>query len=116
MLALVLTSSFTVQNQQEINQATAGSFNYLRVHRQGKNVAMTWAVASPEFVQFVVEKSYDDYNYDPSGCVASNASSTYKYTDTDVFAGIIYYRIRGFRSDGSSECSATETVRIVQKH
>lgn len=117
--ALVLTSSFTIDTQEKLNQqsqSTNSCFSFFRAHRQAKGVAMSWAVSAPDVVQFVVERSYDDYYYETAGSVNYNSASTYKFQDNDVFPGYVTYRITAIKADGSTECSPTERVRIVKRH
>jgi hypothetical protein len=114
---LVLTSSFTVANQQEANVNKAFScFNYLRVHRQGKNdVAINWAVNSPQISMFILERSYDGDFFDNVSTVAANGASVYRQQDKDIYPGVIYYRVVAVYNNGSTECSPVESIRIVQR-
>ena len=119
--ALVLMSSFTIDTQQKLNQQTTESaptscFNYFRIHRQAQGVAMTWATSATDIVQFVVEKSYDDYYYESAGAVTSSNHGSFKFVDNAVFPGYVYYRIMAIKADGSVECSPVESVRIVKRH
>lgn len=120
--ALVLMSSFTIDTQQKLNQQTQQSaptscFNYFRIHRQAQGVAMTWATSANDIVQFVVEKSYDDYYYESAGTVNQNSNNgSFKFVDNAVFPGYVYYRIMAIKADGSVECSPVESVRIVKRH
>ena len=114
LAALILTSSFTIDTQQKLNQQLP-CFNYLRAHRQAKNVAMTWGINSSDVVQFAVERSYDGDFYDNVGTVNQNGSRSYKFTDLSVFPGTIYYRITAVKADGTTECSPIVSVRIVQR-
>jgi hypothetical protein len=112
---LVLTSSFTINNQQKLNDKAAnGCFNYFRIHRQAKNVAATWSVNTGDVVGFYVERSYDGEFFENAGTLNYNGSSVYKYSDMGVFPGVIYYRIRAVKANGSTEYSDVETIRIVQ--
>lgn len=116
--ALILTSSFTVNQQQQLNdqQSTNSCFNNFRVHRQGKaGVSVNWSVTIPDIAGFEVERSYDGEFFEPINTVNFNGSSTYKYHDNGVYPGIIYYRITAVKSDGSKECSPVESARIVQR-
>jgi hypothetical protein len=119
--ALVLMSSFTIDTQQKLNQhsqpaSVTSCFNYFRVHRQAQGVAMTWSTTANDIVQFVIEKSYDDYYYEAAGSVNSNNSRSFKFVDNAVFPGYVYYRIMAIKADGSVECSPVESVRIVQRN
>jgi hypothetical protein len=114
--ALILTSSFTMNVQQKLNeQATVSGFNYLRAHRQAKNVVVTWSVNSTDVVTFAVLRSYDGDFYEPIGTVDFNGSASYKFKDLGVYPGRIYYRITAVHSDGTTESSSDESVRIVQR-
>ena len=113
----VLTSSFTIDVQQKANQhSTVDCFNYFRAHRQGKAVSMTWSVANPDVTSFVIERSYDNFFWETAGSMNSNGNASYKFNDSSVFPGTIYYRITAVKTDGTSECSPIETVRIVQRN
>ncbi len=118
LAALVLTSSFTVNEQQQLNEqasATFNCFNFVRAHRQAKNVVINWSVNDPSIVQFTIERSYDGEFFDPAGGHAFSGSGSYKFTDLNVFPGMIYYRIVALKADGTTECSPVETVRIVSR-
>ena len=115
--ALILTSSFTVSEQQQLSQQKPdnGCFNSFRAHRQGKaGVSLNWTITTPDIVQFMVERSYDGEFFEPVNPVNFNGSSSYKYHDNGIYPGRIYYRIMAVKTDGSSECSQVEMVRIVQ--
>ena len=113
----VVTSSFTIDVQRNLNEHSTSSncFNYFRTHRQGKGAGLTWAVTSNEIVQFVVEKSYDGEFFEPAASVEFNGASSYKFIDNDVFPGYITYRVTAIKGDGTSECSPTDQIRIVQR-
>jgi hypothetical protein len=116
VFALILTSSFTINTQQNLNKKNGtGCFNHVRVHRQGKNVVTAWAVTSNDIVGFSIERSYDGDFFEEAGSVDGDGSSSYKYTDVGVFPGLIYYRIKAVKTDGTTEYSAVETIRIMQR-
>jgi hypothetical protein len=114
--ALIVASSFTVSQQKELNQNKGTDcFSRINVHRNGKaDVAITWSVSSADITQFVVERSYDGDFYESVASVNFNGSSSYKSKDKGVFPGVIYYRVTAIKSDGTTECSPVETVRIMQ--
>jgi hypothetical protein len=115
LAALIITSSFTVNQQQQLNQQSDNCFNSFRAHRQGKaGVSLVWTVSSSDITQFVVERSYDGEFFDNVNPVDFNGSSSYKYNDKEIYPGVIYYRVVAVKSDGTTECSPVETVRIVQ--
>ena len=118
LTALIVMSSFTVNQQQQLNQeqSSNGCFSNFRAHREGKaGVTLNWAIATPDVVQFVVERSYDGDFFENVNSMNFNGSATYKYKDNGVFPGWIYYRITAIKADGSTEQSTVEMVRIVQR-
>jgi hypothetical protein len=114
--ALIVASSFTVGNQKQLNQKSVTScFSRFNVHRAGKSdIEITWAVSTNQITQFVVERSYDNDFFENVNTVKFNGSSSYKSKDNGVFPGYIYYRVTAIGSDGSTEQSPVESVRIVQ--
>lgn len=118
ILALIFTSSFTVSQQHQLNQQEQSSscFNSFRAHRQGKaGVSLSWTVSGSDITQFVVERSYDGEFFENVNIVNFDNSRNYKYHDTGVYSGMIYYRISAVKADGSTEYSPVEIVRIVQR-
>ena len=114
--ALIVASSFTVSQQRQLNQQSVNScFSRFNVHRAGKaNIEITWTVSSADINQFAVERSYDGDFYENVTTVNFNGSSSYKSKDNGVFPGYIYYRVTAVKSDGTTECSPVEVIRIVQ--
>lgn len=114
--ALIVASSFTVSQQKQLNQQSVNScFTRLNVHRAGKsNVEIAWTVSASGVTQFVVERSYDGDFFDNVTTVNFDGSSSYKSKDAGVFPGVIYYRVTAIMSDGTTECSPVETIRIMQ--
>lgn len=112
---LVLASSFTVDVQEKSINDDNQCFNFIRGHRQGNGAAISWGSSANDVNGFVVERSYDDYMWEPAGS-AAGGSGSYRVKDESVFPGIVYYRVMANKSDGSTELSPTITVRIVQKH
>ena len=115
--ALIVASSFTFNKQKELNQqSVTNCFARFNVHRAGKaNIELTWTVSSPDISQFVIQRSYDGDFFDDLNTVPFNGSSSYKSKDNGVYPGVIYYRVTAVKSDGTTECSSVETVRIVQR-
>jgi hypothetical protein len=117
LAVLIITSSFTIDTQQKLNEQStkaSGCFNYFRTHRQGKGITATWSVNTQNVVQFVVQRSYDGDFYEYAGSVNFSNSNSFKFTDENVFPGVIYYRIVAIKSDATTETSDVESVRIVQ--
>ena len=114
--ALILMSSFTLHEQNELNKKNSQEcFNTLRIHRQAKNVVTTWSVNTNDVIMFHVERSYDGEFFEDAGTVDYNGNSNYKYKDLNVFPGLIYYRIKAVKTDGTTENSAVESIRIMQR-
>lgn len=114
--ALIVASSFTAANQKQLNgQSVNNCFSRFNVHRAGKsNIEITWSVSEANITEFVIERSYDGEFYENVNSINFNGSSSYKSKDVGVFPGTIYYRVTAHKSDGSSECSPVETIRIMQ--
>ena len=116
VVALIITSSFTVNQQKQLNQRTTSCFSHFNAHRAGKaDVELTWSVSSADVVQFSIERSYDGDFFENISSPNFNGSASYKYKDAAVYPGYIYYRITAIKADGSTECSSVESVRIVQR-
>lgn len=116
VVALIITSSFTVNQQKQLNQRATSCFSHFNAHRAGKSsIELTWSVSSADVVQFSVERSYDGDFFENISTPSFNGSASYKYKDAGVYPGYIYYRITAIKSDGSTECSSVEMVRIVQR-
>ncbi|HEX6333713.1 MAG TPA: hypothetical protein VFZ78_05775 [Flavisolibacter sp.] len=115
--AMILTSSFTINVQENLNkQSTQNCFDYFRAHRAGKAaVAMMWGVSANDIVQFAVERSYDGSYFEPAGTVAFNGAAGYKFTDNSIYPGYLHYRIIALKTDGTTECSPTVMLRVVQR-
>lgn len=114
--ALIVASSFTVSQQKQLNQSTNSCFARINVHKAGKSdIEVTWTVSSADISQFAVERSYDGEFFENVNTVNFNGSSSYKLKDNDVFPGYIYYRVTASKTDGSTECSPVEVIRIVSR-
>ncbi len=115
LTALILTSSFTVNQQQQLNKQSENCFDSFRAHRQGKAaISLNWTVSSADINQFIVERSYDGELFEKVTSINFNNSSGYKYKDNGIYPGVIYFRITAVKRDGTTEYSSVETVRIVQ--
>lgn len=117
IVAVLMMSSFTVNQQQQLNHQLENSdFKHFRVHREGKaGVTLNWGVASPDVMQFAIERSYDGEFFEELATVPANGSANYRYKDNNVFPGFIYYRVKASFSDGTEKYSTVESVRIVQR-
>jgi hypothetical protein len=76
--------------------APSSCFNYSGYNRQAQGVAMTWATSDNQIVQFVVEKSYDDYYYESAGAVNNNNNGSFKFVDNDVLPRFCVLQDHGY--------------------
>ncbi len=116
---LLVTLSPAVATPVHSSSATvkppSGSFSFFRVHRQGPGISLSWASASSNVVQFIIERSYDGDFFDVIGGIGCTGTNTHRFSDNDVFPGIIYYRVTAVKVDDTTESSAIETVRFVRR-
>jgi hypothetical protein len=90
-------------------------FNYIRCHRQAKNIVVNWGMTSQLGVtRYIVYFSEDNEFFDPiAEITADDASLKYSFKHLDVFPGYHYYYIAAIRSGLPTVNSATDVVRIV---
>lgn len=89
-------------------------FGFLRAHRQGSAVALSWSSAAQGVDHFRIERSYDGEFFD----FVSNApalSGTSRFKDVEVFPGTIYYRVIAVDANGSETSSPIVAVRLVRR-
>lgn len=110
-MLLIGASTFTTTTFAQKSSAGTSCFDVFRLHRQSKNTVLTWAVSTPDVVQYEIQVSYDGTYFTQVGYVPAVAG-TNSYKDSP-YAGTIYYRIRAIKADGTDEMSGTESVRIV---
>lgn len=102
--------------KQETTRPAFNAFGHFQVHRQGKGVSLNWTVALPrEVAYYSIQRSYDGEFFDVIDEIESTGSTRNRFLDTDVFPGIIHYRIIAFNQDGSIMESSVQTVRIVSR-
>lgn len=104
----------------QVTSAESTDFAFFRVHRQGKRgITATWGLTSTEGVTcFSVQRTYQDPNdpysfWEEAGSVPCDPSRSFKFTDEDVFPGVIAYKIIAQMEDGSSVISEVADVRIL---
>jgi hypothetical protein len=114
-LALILTSSFTIDTQQQMNEKASGCFSTFRVLRQAEGVTLNWVVSTADVSQFMIVRSADNHVYEEIGILPGSSASTYRYLDKEVLPGIVHYRVMAIKNDGTTECSSVETVRTVKR-
>ena len=117
LLAAIVTSSFVLSHQAVAKENVNGIQNVttLRVHRQGKDIALTWSATGAGVAAFHVERSYDGEYFEVIGTVENTGARSYKYSD-ELAPGYIYYRICCADANGDElSKSAVEVIRIVQR-
>lgn len=112
LLATISFSSFIVSQKEGITKVSG--IETFRVHRQGKEISLTWS-ASGSPVSFKVERSEDGEFFSPIHTAQNNGARTYKFNDGSFFPGTIYYRIVCIYADGSEDCSAVQSIRVMQR-
>ena len=118
----LISSAFTSPQPLPVNQATtvtvAGDFAFLRAHRQGSGITLTWGMASnSNLIGFDIEKTMEDPNdpysvWTPVTSVTGSDARSFKYTDGSVLPGTSNYRVIAWYSDGRSSTSEIISVKI----
>jgi hypothetical protein len=90
------------------------SFQFLRAHRQGSAISLSWAFDVSGADQFVVERSYDGEFFDMVESVAP-VTGTNTYLDSAVFPGTIHYRIVAVDASGNTQYSPVTVVRLIRR-
>ena len=101
-----------------VSVKTTDSFSFIRCHRQGKGIAVTWGFNSANVVSFAVQRTDQDPTdqYSVWECVCNqdaNSSRSYKYHDINVYPGLMTYKVVALMNDGNTITSAMDQVRIV---
>jgi hypothetical protein len=110
--ALILASSFTVNQQQQLNQqqSAKSAFDSFRVHKSKANVSLSWRVSSTDITQFIIERSNDGEHFEKLNTVDFNGSSNYIYKAKEKYSGRIYYRIAAVTADGTTAHSSITSI------
>lgn len=110
--ALILASSFTVSQQQHLNQESNGNcFGSIHAQREGKAaVTLNWTVSSADITRFIIERSYDGRAFESIASVSHKGLSDYTCIDKCRYSGRLHYRITALKQDGSTEISALEVA------
>ena len=114
-LAITTSAVATNVHPSYAQGATNSCFNYFRVHRQQSGAGMTWAVNQADITGFKIERSYDGEFFDEVAELPCDGAAQHRFRDSDLLPGYIYYRITAVKSDGTSEQSVVETIRIVSR-
>lgn len=95
-------------------------FAFFRTHRQGRNgITSTWGMTSENgVVYFSLLRTYEDpgepLGWAEVGTIPASSSRSYKWTNENVGAGFISYRVVAHMSDGSTITTWVNTIRIVR--
>ena len=113
-----LTGTKSIVKAENVQSTVFTSFS---THRQGKGVALTWAVeATAGVVNFSIQKTYEDPTdpyavWEDLGSLPEDGSKFYRYTDESVFPGFISYRVTATLIDGTTADSGISTVQILSR-
>lgn len=117
------TSEYSVDTKLKVNAEYVQSpvFTSFSTHRQGKGIALSWAVESfAGVVNFSIQRTYEDVTdpyavWEDISSLPAVGSKFYRYTDDNLFPGFISYRISALLSDGTTAESVISTVHIVSR-
>lgn len=92
------------------------TFQSFYVNRQSANIALDWVTSQEENnSHFEIERSTDARSWKTIavvlGAVNSNLVNKYSYTDKNISAALVYYRIRQVDMNGQVHYSAVRIVR-----
>ena len=122
--AIILSSAFIPAPEKNVSKETksavvAGEFAFLRAHRQGKAITLTWGMAdNTNLTGFDIEKTMEDPNdpysqWLPVASVPGSSVRSFKYTDNTVTPGTSNYRITAYYSDNRTAQSEIISVSIM---
>jgi hypothetical protein len=121
---LIVSSATTPANsadggRTQIIKKQDPGFAFIRTHRQGKGITVTWgAVSGSPVVSYTIQKTYQDptdpYSFwEDVYSAPADGSRASKFTDNSVFPGITNYRVVALLEDGNSIMSDVSAVKIV---
>ncbi|TMI64852.1 MAG: hypothetical protein E6H07_02745 [Bacteroidetes bacterium] len=121
---IILSSAFIQAPEKKVSTeaksaVVAGEFAFLRAHRQGKGITLTWGMAdNTNLAGFDIEKTMEDPNdpysvWLPVASVPGSGVRSFKHTDDDVNPGTSNYRITAYYSDNRTAQSEIVSVRIM---
>ena len=113
-LALVAFSSFSHAAKPFILAAPqqVTSFDFLRTHRQGSGVALSWSAATDGVDHFLIERSYDGGEFFEPVDELPATRGTNRYLDAAPYGGTIHYRVSAVDASGNTLFSATDVVKL----
>jgi hypothetical protein len=121
---IILSSAFIQAPEKKVSTeaksaVVAGEFSFLRAHRQGKGITVTWGMAdNTNLAGFDIEKTMEDPNdpysvWLPVASVPGSSVRSYKHTDDAVSPGTSNYRITAYYTDNRTAQSEIISVRIM---
>jgi len=118
VLAMAFRPSPKVVNHTTSISSVLNDYAFLRAHRQGTGITLTWGMTSnTNLIGFDIEKTMEDPNdpysvWTPVTSIPGTNERSFKYTDASVFPGTSNYRITAWYSDGRSAMSEIISVKI----
>jgi hypothetical protein len=116
----VQTLATADKGSANISKPQSVDFAFFRTHRQGKGATASWGLNYNEGTGgFMVQRTYEDPNdpyafWEDLNYLPCTSARSFKWTDENVFPGIISYRIVAHLYDGTSVSSPVSQVRIVR--
>ena len=92
---------------------SVNNFGNINVHRQHNNAAVSWTFNSVNASGFIIKRSYDGDWFETVGQQGLSRGH-YKFVDSSVDPGIVYYKVIAVLSNGIQEESPVAEVRIVR--
>jgi hypothetical protein len=114
--AFINPQPLTVKHGTSIT--AAGDFAFLRAHRQGTGITLTWGmVSNSNLTGFDIEKTMEDPNdpysvWMPVTSIEGSDVRSFKYTDGTALPGTSNYRVTAWYADGRSSTSEVISVKI----
>ena len=94
------------------------SFSFIRGHKQGRNIAVTWGMTNNSGVNhFIVECTYEDPNdpysvWQTIGLIPCTNHPIFKFIDAPILPGTLNYRIVAVMNDNTTITSACYTTYV----
>ncbi|HKO80799.1 MAG TPA: hypothetical protein VJU78_10400 [Chitinophagaceae bacterium] len=116
-------SEYSVDTKLKVNaeQVQSPVFTSFSTHRQGKGIALSWAVESfAGVLNFSIQRTYEDVTdpyavWEDISSLPADGSKFYRYTDEAVSPGFVSYRVSALLSDGTTAESVVSTIHIVSR-
>jgi hypothetical protein len=90
-------------------------FDDFHAHRKQDGVALSWTNSSTGITNFIIQHSFDGFNFSIIGQVSPELFGWNKYEHDTALPGHNYYRIAAVLTNGTIEYSSVEVVRIVRR-